>query len=86
MRFSGNESTVQYISLGFFSLYPHSRGSIHITSADDVYAPSDFNAGTFTHPADIAPLIWAYKKFREIARRMVCFRGEIALTVGVLVR
>jgi alcohol oxidase len=66
--------------LGFFSHYPLSRGSIHITSADDVYASPDFNTGFFSNSADIAPLIWAYKKGREIVRRMDCFRGEVCQT------
>ena len=68
------------MSLGVFTLYPLSRGSIHVTSAVDVYAHPDFNAGALSHPADIAPLIWAYKKIREISRRMVSFRGELAET------
>ena len=68
------------MSYGFFSHYPKSRGSIHITSADDVYAAPDFNTGFLSHPADIAPLMWGYKKIREIGRRMVTFRGEIPET------
>lgn len=68
------------MSMGFFSHYPQSRGSIHITSRGDVYAPPVFTTGFLSHPADIAPLMWGYKKLREIVRRMVSFRGEVAET------
>jgi alcohol oxidase len=68
------------MSYGFFSHYPQSQGSIHITSADDVYAAPVFDSGFLSNPADIAPLMWAYKKVREIGRRMVTFTGEIPST------
>jgi len=57
--------------------YPFSKGYIKITSKD-VYAAPDFDAGFLSHPADLSPQIWAYKKNREIMRRMACFRGEYA--------
>lgn len=31
--------------MAYFSLYPLARGSVHITSADDVSAPLDFKDG-----------------------------------------
>jgi alcohol oxidase len=51
-------------------LHCGSRGHIHITSGTDVYAPPEFDPGFLSHPADVAPLLWAYKKTREICRRM----------------
>lgn len=54
-------------------------GYIHITSKD-VYAAPDFDAGFLSHPADLPPQVWAYKKLREIMRRMRCCRGECAST------
>lgn len=60
-------------------MYPFSRGHVHITGAaiDD---PLDFNTGflTDTHGLDVKQNVWAYKKQREIMRRMDCFRGEVA--------
>ena len=69
-----------FINAGFWNHYPQARGSIHITSIDDIYAAPEFNAGFLSHPADIPTLIWGYKKFREIIRRMVSFRAEIPET------
>ena len=57
--------------------YPFSKGCIDITSKD-IYAAPDFDAGFLSHPADLSPQVWAYKKNREIIRRMACFRGEYA--------
>ena len=57
--------------------YPFSKGYINITSKD-AYAAPDFDAGFLSHPADLPPHIWAYKKNREIIRRMASFRGELA--------
>ena len=59
--------------------YPFSRGSIHITSSDISSLP-DFDAGFLSHPADLAPQVWTYKKMREIMRRMPSFRGELEAT------
>jgi alcohol oxidase len=59
--------------------YPFSRGSIHITSSD-IHSPPAFDAGFLSHPADLAPQVWAYKTMREITRRMPSFRGEIEAT------
>jgi alcohol oxidase len=62
---------------GHYLEYPFSKGHIHITS-NDLYTAPDFNAGFLSHPADLSPQIWAYKKNREIIRRMVSFRGDYA--------
>ncbi|KAF3057112.1 Alcohol oxidase [Daldinia childiae] len=80
--FSGDPSSVpvgQYTSLTAFTVYPYSRGHVHITgiSVDD---PVDFKTGFFTdaHDIDIKKHIWIYKKQREILRRMDMYRGEVA--------
>ena len=61
-----------------FSVYPYSRGSIHITGpspGDSI----DFTTGFFADALglDIKMHVWAYKKQREIVRRMWTYRGEI---------
>ncbi|KAI5475229.1 hypothetical protein MNV49_001709 [Pseudohyphozyma bogoriensis] len=67
----------KYIMMGAYLMYPYSRGSIHITSKDPFSAP-DFDPGFLSHPADMEPQVWMYKRLREIARRMPTYRGEIA--------
>ncbi|QRV98993.1 GMC oxidoreductase [Ceratobasidium sp. AG-Ba] len=62
---------------GNYSGYPISRGHVYATSADP-YAAPDFATGFFEKQADVDIHIWAYKKAREIARRMPCYRGEFA--------
>ncbi|EXJ66180.1 uncharacterized protein A1O5_10796 [Cladophialophora psammophila CBS 110553] len=69
----------QHFSLGPYTPYPYSRGSIHITGPT-VSDPPDFDCGFLNHPADIQKLLWGYKKQREIARLMTHYRG--ALEVG----
>jgi alcohol oxidase len=59
-------------------LYTRSRGYIHITSPDDIYAPPDLDPGFLSDPADVPPQRWAYKVQREIFRRMSLYRGEWA--------
>ncbi|KAK7471925.1 hypothetical protein VKT23_000027 [Stygiomarasmius scandens] len=66
----------KYYSVGYFTEYPVSTGSVHITSGSDANAPHDFDTGFLTDPADVATLRWGYKKAREIARRMDIYRGE----------
>ncbi|KFA74745.1 hypothetical protein S40288_08838 [Stachybotrys chartarum IBT 40288] len=68
----------QYFSVGEFAPYPYSRGYVHITgpSVDD---PLDFKTGYLSDPLDMKMHVWAYKKQREIARRMEVYRGEVAL-------
>lgn len=69
----------QYLGLTTFSVYPFSRGHVHVTgpaSSD----PVDFDTGFFSDAGDIdvKKHIWAYKKQREIIRRMTHYRGEYA--------
>ncbi|KAI0849683.1 putative alcohol oxidase [Daldinia vernicosa] len=79
--FAGDPSSVpvgQYTSLTAFTVYPYSRGHVHITgpSVDD---PVDFKTGFFTdaNDIDIQKHIWIYKKQREILRRTDMYRGEV---------
>ncbi|KAJ6781884.1 hypothetical protein PWT90_09925 [Aphanocladium album] len=69
----------QYIGSTSFVLYPYSSGHVHITGPgiDD---PLDFETGFLSDEKglDVKQHIWAYKKQREIMRRMDCFRGEVA--------
>ncbi|KAL4248407.1 GMC oxidoreductase family protein [Abortiporus biennis] len=62
--------------LPLFLLYPSSLGSIHLTSAEDVYAQGDFDPKFLKEKDDLALLVWGYKVSREFARRMKCYRGE----------
>ncbi|KAK7750687.1 hypothetical protein SLS62_007387 [Diatrype stigma] len=80
--FLGDHSAIppgEYFTLGAYTAYPYSRGHIHITgpSPDD---PLDFETGFFSddHDIDLKKVMWAYKKQREVARRMRIFRGELA--------
>jgi alcohol oxidase len=80
--FLGDPSLVepgQYFTLGAYTAYPYSHGSIHVTSADDVLHGYDFDAGFMNHPSDVKVQIWAYKFSREIARRLPYFTGELSM-------
>ena len=68
----------QYSTLGAYTAYPYSRGSIHIVSksASD---PADFDAGFLNHPADLKKQLWAYKKQRDLYRRTNAYAGELGL-------
>ncbi|KAK7987248.1 hypothetical protein PG988_002236 [Apiospora saccharicola] len=72
----------QYFTIDVFSSYPYSRGHVHITgsSPDD---PLDFKTGYLSDEAefDLKTHVWAYKKQREVARRMKSQRGELTLRV-----
>ncbi|KAK3989937.1 putative GMC oxidoreductase [Cladorrhinum sp. PSN332] len=84
--YPGDPSTIpipnqQYFSISTFSVYPYSRGHIHITSPTSL-APTnlDFVTGFFSDPdgIDIKTHLWLYKTQREIVRRMPIYRGEVA--------
>jgi choline dehydrogenase-like flavoprotein len=68
----------QYLGVTSFSLYPFSSGHIHITGPD-LQDLLDFDTGFLTDPEDldVKTHVWAYKKQREIMRRMECYRGEV---------
>ncbi|KAH8656945.1 putative alcohol oxidase [Tricladium varicosporioides] len=69
----------QYMTMGTYTAYPYSRGSIHITSREDVLTGYDFDAGFLNHPSDIKKQLWGYKMSREIARRLPYYKGELEL-------
>ncbi|KAI0971999.1 alcohol oxidase-like protein [Xylaria arbuscula] len=80
--FPGDHGTIspgQYFAVSAFTVYPYSRGHIHISGSglDDL----DFKTGFFSDSdqVDIKKCAWAYKKQREIVRRMDVYRGELAL-------
>jgi alcohol oxidase len=81
--FLGDPSLVpagQYCAMGYCTAYPYSRGSIHITgrSVDD--APG-FDTGFLNDKddLDLKAKVWAYKRQREIFRRLSTYRGELEL-------
>lgn len=67
----------KYFTLGAYTMYPVSMGSVHISSATDIWANPVFHDNFLSCEEDITPLIWAYKRMREIARRMPSYRGEV---------
>ncbi|KAG1812433.1 GMC oxidoreductase-domain-containing protein [Suillus subaureus] len=67
-----------YMSAGYYTLYPVSIGSVHITVTEDGKEGMDFTTGFLDEPSDIVPLDFGYKKTREIFRRMASYRGEVA--------
>ena len=64
--------------MSVFTGYPYSRGSIHITGPE-LDDKLNFTTGFFSDAqgVDIKKHVWAYKKQREIFRRMKTFRGEL---------
>ncbi|KAI1111186.1 GMC oxidoreductase [Nemania sp. NC0429] len=69
----------QYGTMATCSLYPYSRGHLHITGPE-VGDPLDFDVGFLSDAGDvdIKMQAWAYKKTREIIRRTSMYRGELA--------
>ena len=72
------EAGQQFVSMGTYTAYPYSRGSIHITSSSPL-VPAEFHAGFLRDDADVKALVWAYKKQREIYRRTNAYRGELEM-------
>ncbi|KAH9943781.1 alcohol oxidase-like protein [Amylocystis lapponica] len=64
-------------SMLYYSMHPAATGRVHVTSADDPAAPPDFDPAYLTRDEDLAVMTWAYKRSREFARRMPCYRGEL---------
>lgn len=80
--FNGDPSSVppgQYFGVAAFTAHPYSRGHLHITGPD-LADQLDFKTGYLSDAAgfDIKVHMWAYKKQREIVRRMQTYRGEVA--------
>ncbi|KIP06402.1 hypothetical protein PHLGIDRAFT_72751 [Phlebiopsis gigantea 11061_1 CR5-6] len=76
--FVGDPSTTparKYFSVGYYVQHPSSLGFVHIRSADPTVAP-EFETGFLKTADDFALLKWGYKRSREFARRMACYRGE----------
>ena len=68
--------------MGTWTSYPHSRGSIHITSSSPLSAPLfKPNFLSDTNDIDLKMLVWGYKKAREIIRRTTFYRGEISVII-----
>lgn len=69
----------QYMGVATFSIYPFSRGHIHITGPK-FNDPCDLDHGFLEdeNEIDLKKHVWMYKKQREILRRMNTFTGEIA--------
>lgn len=67
----------KFVTMVYFSTYPLSVGRVHIQSGLDPYAHLDFETGFLNDPADVGVLRWTYKRSRELARRMACYRGEV---------
>ena len=59
----------------YFLEHPSSRGFVHIRSADATVAP-EFETGYLKQKDDLELLKYMYKRSREFARRMPCYRGE----------
>jgi alcohol oxidase len=81
VSFPGDPTSVpagQYLTSSVFTAYPLSRGSIHI-SGPEIEDKPNFTTGFFSDPQDVDILkhLWAYKKQREIFRRMRNYRGEV---------
>ncbi|KAG1903383.1 GMC oxidoreductase-domain-containing protein [Suillus fuscotomentosus] len=66
-----------YMSAAYYTLYPASVGSVHINVTENGKEAMDFTTGFLDDPSDIVPLNFAYKKTREIFRRMASYRGEV---------
>ncbi|KAG0708317.1 GMC oxidoreductase-domain-containing protein [Suillus ampliporus] len=67
----------KYMNSSYYTLYPASAGSVHIKLEEDGNDGMDFTTGYLDDPSDILPLNFAYKKLREVFRRMPSYRGEI---------
>ncbi|KIL67122.1 GMC oxidoreductase [Amanita muscaria Koide BX008] len=68
----------KFLSIFYYTCYPVSSGFVHTGSGTDPYARIDFHPGYFDKPVDIGVMRWAYKKTRELVRRMNLYRGEHA--------
>ena len=76
----GDPAGVQskFFSMGTFTCHPTGRGWIHIRDGQDPSVQPEFVSGCLSTPDELALCKFAYKRTREIARRMACFRGEHA--------
>ncbi|KAJ8106600.1 hypothetical protein ONZ43_g7011 [Nemania bipapillata] len=65
----------QHLTIGTISLYPYSRGRIHISDTAGGY---DFDSGFLNHEADVKKQVWGYKLARSLAHKLPFFEGEVA--------
>ncbi|KAF3904475.1 hypothetical protein AA313_de0202255 [Arthrobotrys entomopaga] len=82
--FLGDHSIIpqaQYLTAACFTSYPYARGSVHITgrNAGDKL---DFNTGFLSNAFDVEALVQAYKRQRELVRRMKNFAGPEGIILG----
>ncbi|KAI0376775.1 GMC oxidoreductase [Hypomontagnella monticulosa] len=67
-----------YFTILTYTAYPYSRGHVHVMGPE-LESPIDFVTGYLSDDrgVDLNVQVWAYKKQREIARRMKHFHSEI---------
>ncbi|THH28874.1 hypothetical protein EUX98_g5304 [Antrodiella citrinella] len=68
----------KYYGCGCWLLHPSSMGHVHISSGEDPAAPPNWTPGYLEHEDDMELHVFGYKRGREFARRMACYRGEYA--------
>jgi alcohol oxidase len=73
---NGPAATGRYFSISTALAYGYSKGQIHIRSSDPD-DPPDFDAGFLTDNDDLQTMVWAYKRSREIGRRMKSYWGLV---------
>ncbi|KAH8077873.1 GMC oxidoreductase-domain-containing protein [Cristinia sonorae] len=66
----------KYYGIGYCLNHPESMGRVHITSGEDATVLPNWDSGFLEHESDMELHMYAYKRCRELARRMPCFRGE----------
>lgn len=64
--------------MGMFTAHPTGRGWIHIRDGQDPTVQQELVTGLLSTADDVALCKFGYKRTREIARRMSCYRGEHA--------
>ncbi|OTA94159.1 putative alcohol oxidase [Hypoxylon sp. CO27-5] len=67
-----------HFTVGSYAAYPYSRGYVHITGPE-IDDSLDYDPGYLADPGDfdLKTHVWAYKKHREVARRMPSYGGEV---------
>ncbi|KAI0703058.1 alcohol oxidase-like protein [Cytidiella melzeri] len=66
----------KYFSVGYYVEHPSSLGFVHMRSGTDPTVPPEFETGYLKQKQDLELLVYGYKRSREYARRMRCYRGE----------
>ncbi|KAM6500140.1 hypothetical protein JOM56_003154 [Amanita muscaria] len=81
IAYGGSEAIAaskKFVMAIYYTCYPTSSGLVHTGSGTDPYSPIDFHSGFFDKTVDIGVMRWAYKRTRELLRRMRMSRGEHA--------